>query len=178
MFTSFAYTPPDEAFRKCFSMSLSNLVDSLAVFAASDGVADLSLRWPDRDGRLLLQLSALRDAGGDGAEGGVVDSCTYAEISCEVSTFAEDLEGEMMQPRSQFTLQARICVCVCSSAASTCVSRQTPGLLQSGTLRELVDDLEWACSPVCIEMKRDPPALSFTARGGVTGDAKAHISWV
>ena len=103
MFRDFSYTPPDSAFRKCFNVNLNNLVNSLAVFASSDGYADLSLRWPDRDGRLLLQLNALRDA--DGA--GTVDSCTYAEVSCEECTFAEDLEGEMLQPRSQFTLQAR-----------------------------------------------------------------------
>ena len=106
VFRDFSYTPPDGAFRKCFNVNLNNLVNSLAVFASSDGYADLCLRWPDRDGRLLLQLNALRDA--DGA--GTVDSCTYAEVSCEECTFAEDLEGEMLQPRSQFTLQARATV--------------------------------------------------------------------
>ena len=55
MFKEYAFTPHDEALRKCFSTSLSNLVDSLAVCAGSDGVADLCLKWPDQDGRLLLQ---------------------------------------------------------------------------------------------------------------------------
>lgn len=104
MFRDFSFTPPDQAFRKCFSASMSNLVDSLGVFAASDGQADVQLAWPDRDGRLLLQLNALRDTG---AEEGAVDSCTYAEVSCEEALFAEDLEGEMTQPRSQFTLPVR-----------------------------------------------------------------------
>ena len=40
-------------------------------------------------------------------QGSTVDSCTYAEISCEESSFTEDMEGEMTQPRSQFTLPVR-----------------------------------------------------------------------
>jgi hypothetical protein len=124
VFTEYAFRGADGALRQCFSTSLSNLVDSLAVCAASDGHADLTLRWPDHDGRLLLQcvardhtrmrhhcaalsalplrrLNAVRDVDDDGA---TVDSCIYAEISCEASNLAEDLEGEMTQPRSQFTL--------------------------------------------------------------------------
>lgn len=50
------------------------------------------------------RVDAVRDAA---ADGGVVDSCMYAEISCEACNFAEDLEGEMTQPRSQFTLPVR-----------------------------------------------------------------------
>ena len=60
MFKEYAFTPHDESVRKCFSTSLSNLVDSLSVCAGSDGVADLCLKWPDQPGRLLLQcVSAL-----------------------------------------------------------------------------------------------------------------------
>ena len=49
-------------------------------------------------------------------EGGTVDSCIYAEVSCEASNFAEDLEGEMTRPRSTFSLPARAdvcCMCTC-----------------------------------------------------------------
>ena len=125
VFKEYAFTPHDESARKCFSTSLSNLVDSLSVCAGSDGVADLCLKWPDKDGRLLLQCAPLlacapcaselkrRTAGRLNAEresdeqGSTVDSCTYAEISCEESSFTENLEGEMTQPRSQFTLPVR-----------------------------------------------------------------------
>ena len=55
VFKEYAFAPHDGSTRKCFSTSLSNLVDSLAVCAGSDGVADLCFRWPDQDGRLLLQ---------------------------------------------------------------------------------------------------------------------------
>ena len=55
VFKEYAFTPHDASSRKCFSTSLSNLVDSLSVCASSDGVADLCLKWPDQDGRLLLQ---------------------------------------------------------------------------------------------------------------------------
>ena len=41
VFKEYAFTPHDESARKCFSTSLSNLVDSLSVCAGSDGVADL-----------------------------------------------------------------------------------------------------------------------------------------
>ena len=125
MFKEYAFTPHDASASKCFSTSLSNLVDSLSVCAGSDGVADLSLKWPDQDGRLLLQCAPTRAcvpcaselkqraAGRLNAEhesdeqGSLVDSCTYAEISCEESSFTENLEGEMTQPRSQFTLPVR-----------------------------------------------------------------------
>ena len=59
MFKEYAFTPHDDALSKCFNTSLSNLVDSLAVCAGSDGVADLCLKWPDQDGRLLLQCVRL-----------------------------------------------------------------------------------------------------------------------
>ena len=55
VFKEYAFTPHDGSARKCFSTSLSNLVDSLAVCAGSDGAADLCFKWPDQDGRLLLQ---------------------------------------------------------------------------------------------------------------------------
>jgi hypothetical protein len=55
VFREYSFTAHDGALRKCFSTSLSNLVDSLAVCAGSDGMAELSLKWPDQDGRLLLQ---------------------------------------------------------------------------------------------------------------------------
>ena len=60
MFKEYAFTPHDESVRKCFSTSLSNLVDSLSVCAGSDGVADLCLKWPDQHGRLLLQCVSAR----------------------------------------------------------------------------------------------------------------------
>ena len=55
VFNEYAFTAHDGSLRKCFSTSLSNLVDSLAVCAGSDGVAELTLKWPDQHGRLLLQ---------------------------------------------------------------------------------------------------------------------------
>jgi hypothetical protein len=60
IFKDYAFTPHDALLRKCFSTSLSNLVDSLAVCSASDGLADLTLKWPDAHGRLLLQCVAHR----------------------------------------------------------------------------------------------------------------------
>ena len=127
MFKEYAFSAHDGALRKSFSASLSSLVDSLAVCAGSDGAADLALKWPDQDGRLLLQcvarvrarrqrlaerprgarrrrLNAVRETDD---MGGTVDSCIYAEISCEASNFAEDLEGEMTRPRSTFSLPVR-----------------------------------------------------------------------
>ena len=46
--------------------------------------------------------------------------------------------------------------------------------LQCSTLRELVDDLDWAGAPVCITMRSEPPALSFSAHGQVVGDLKVR----
>ena len=112
--------------------------------------------------------------------GSTVDSCTYAEISCEESSFTEDLEGEMTQPRSQFTLP------VCSTRdlqapqQKCCSVRLTRlSFTQCSTLRELVDDLDWAGAPVCITMRSEPPALSFSAHGQVVGDLKVRsgVAW-
>ena len=36
-----------------FGIALGSLIDVLNVFTALDGEAELSLRWPDRDGRLV-----------------------------------------------------------------------------------------------------------------------------
>ena len=55
VFKEYMFTAHDGSLRKSFSASLSSLVDSLAVCAGSDGAADLALKWPDHDGRLLLQ---------------------------------------------------------------------------------------------------------------------------
>ena len=46
--------------------------------------------------------------------------------------------------------------------------------VQSSTLRELVDDMDWAGAPVCITMRSEPPALSFSAHGQVVGDLKVR----
>ena len=105
-------------------------------------------------------------------QGSTVDSCTYAEISCEESSFTEDLEGEMTQPRSQFTLPVRSFVSEAASALQPDV--HLAALVQCSTLRELVDDLDWAGAPVCITMRSEPPALSFAAHGQIVGDLKAR----
>jgi hypothetical protein len=49
-------------------------------------------------------------------------------------------------------------------------------LAQCSTLRELVDDLDWAGAPVRISMRAEPAALSFAAHGPVVGDLKARRS--
>jgi hypothetical protein len=118
----------------------------------------------------LRRLNAVRESDDLGS---TVDSCTYAEISCEESSFAEDLEGEMTQPRSQFTLPVR-------GALLTSTFRPLPDLrgaplAQCSTLRELVDDLDWAGAPVCITMRSEPPALSFAAHGQIVGDLKVDV---
>lgn len=46
---------------------------------------------------------------------------------------------------------------------------------QCSTLRELVDDLDWAGAPVCISMRSEPPALSFAAHGQIVGDLKVCV---
>ena len=67
-------------------------------------------------------------------QGSTVDSCTYAEISCEESSFTEDLEGEMTQPRSQFTLPVR----------PTCLRLNVSGSLQ----------LTRSCFPIVLDSSR------------------------
>lgn len=39
-----------------------------------------------------------------------------------------------------------------------------------------MDDLDWAGAPVCITMRSEPPALSFSAHGQVVGDLKVRSS--
>lgn len=45
-----------------FGLALGPLIDVLNVFAPLDGDAELSIRWPDRDGRLVLAAHAERGA--------------------------------------------------------------------------------------------------------------------
>ena len=118
----------------------------------------------------MRRLNAVRESDDLGS---TVDSCTYAEISCEESSFAEDLEGEMTQPRSQFTLPVRA-QCSASTLVLQPDLRRAPRA-QCSTLRELVDDLDWAGAPVCITMRSEPPALSFAAHGQIVGDLKVEV---
>ena len=154
MFSSFAFSPPDDAPRACLSLALGSLVDALGVCAGGEGGGEVSLAWPDARGRLLLQLCCAREEGEGGPPGA---SSTYAELACSACEAPPDAEGEMRHPRSSLTLP-------------------------SSTLRELVDDLDWAGAPVTLQLRAQPPEVVFSARGGGgelrvaldTGGAGAH----
>ena len=109
------------------------------------GAADLTLHWPDRDGRLLLQLDSVRD--GAGACGAAVHSCVYAGLSCDDAEFTDNLEGELGAPVLHVTLPTSV-------------------------LREAVEDCEWvgaAQGGVRLTARAHPQQLKLTASSPATG---------
>ena len=122
-----------------FDVDLGALIDVLGAFASAtrDGDADARLRWPNRDGALALEL--------DGGRGG--GACVYAEITPE--TTPEEEAEEDGEPTTSFRDENRAF------------------MMPTATLKEIVDDLEWPCGDVAIEMDRE--MLRFSARGAEIG---------
>ena len=127
-----------------FGLSLGSLIDVLNVFAAHDGEAELSLQWPDRDGRLVLAAHTERGA----ARERPLRTCTHAAVAPEerptsgTGGFSSESELLFRAERNAF-------------------------MLPTSTLKEIVDDLEWPSAPLAITMRSAPDELSFSAAGQV-----------
>ena len=124
---------------------LGALIDVLGAFASRDGEAEVRMRWPNREGLLTLELESSR-AGVDRD----LRQCVYAAISPEAVP-----EGEERSDESSFR------------------GETNAFMLPTSTLKEIVDDLEWPCADVVIDVEAD--ALRFSASGPEIGDLTVDV---
>ena len=135
-----------------FDVSLGALIDVLNVFAPLDGETTVSIRWPDRDGKLVLAAAAERD--GARPSDAPVRNITHASISPQDESSAPThAELVFRGERNAF-------------------------MVPTTTLKAIVDDLEWpsggssnsSASATSIAMANIPKnTLAFTARSPETG---------
>ncbi len=131
-----------------FDVDLGALIDVMGAFAgARGGDADARLRWPNRDGALALELDGGRGSGRGERDG---RQCVYAEISPETMADEEE-EGE----EESFRDETRAF------------------MMPTATLKEIVDDLEWPCGNVRVEM--DLEKLRFIASGAEVGTLAVDV---
>ena len=128
-----------------FDVNLGALIDVLGAFASRDGEAEVRMRWPNREGLLTLELESSR-AGVDRD----LRQCVYAAISPEAVP-----EGEERSDESSFR------------------GETNAFMLPTSTLKEIVDDLEWPCADVVIDVEAD--ALRFSASGPEIGDLTVDV---
>jgi len=136
------------SFAGSFGIALGSLIDVLSVFAPMDGEAELSLRWPDRDGRLVLAAHVER-----GNPERPLQSCTHAAVAATERDDGGGPGGGDIVFRGEtnaFTLPAH-------------------------GLKEIVDDLEWPNAPMAIEMSSDPNVLTFSAAGQEIGELRVDV---
>ena len=134
-----------------FDVSLGALIDVLNVFAPLDGETTVSIRWPDRDGKLVLAAAAAVTARGHRRR---VRNITHASISPQDESSAPThAELVFRGERNAF-------------------------MVPTTTLKAIVDDLEWpsggssnsSASATSIAMANIPKnTLAFTARSPETG---------
>ena len=134
-----------------FGLALGPLIDVLNVFAPLDGDAELSIRWPDRDGRLVLAAHAER-----GAPDRPLRGCTHAAVAPEERPGSGPGGGG-------------------GDAELVFRGERNAFMLPTSTLKEIVDDLEWPAAPISLRMSSDPDALCFSARGREVGELRVDV---
>lgn len=127
-----------------FEIDLAALIDVLGAFQGKDGDAEARVRWPSRSGALTIELECARGTGERELRQGVC-----AEIMPEVS--AEGSAETEMSFRDE----------------------ANAFMMPTGTLKEIVDDLEWPSGDVDIEI--DENLLKFSAHGAEIGDLTVDV---
>jgi cell cycle checkpoint protein len=145
-----------------FDVSLGALIDVLNVFAPLDGETTVSVRWPDRDGNVVLAAAAERD--GARPSDAPVRHVTHASISPQDEDVRAPLNAELVfrGERNAF-------------------------MVPTTTLKEIVDDLEWpsggsassggGSSATSITMTNAPEgrSLTFESSSKETGSLRVEV---
>lgn len=146
-----------------FDVSLGALIDVLNVFAPLDGETTVSVRWPDRDGNVVLAAAAERD--GARPSDAPVRHVTHASISPQDEDVRAPLNAELVfrGERNAF-------------------------MVPTTTLKEIVDDLEWpsggsgstssggGSSATSITMTNAPVrSLTFAGSSPETGSLRVEV---
>jgi cell cycle checkpoint protein len=145
-----------------FDVSLGALIDVLNVFAPLDGETTVSVRWPDRDGNVVLAAAAERD--GARPSDAPVRHVTHASISPQDEDVRAPLNAELVfrGERNAF-------------------------MVPTTTLKEIVDDLEWpsggsassggGSSATSITMTNAPEgrSLTFASSSKETGSLRVEV---
>ena len=110
------------------------------------------MRWPDRDGRLVLAAHTERPNGID-PNGCPTKGCTHAAL-------APDVAGGDGGDPSDLTFRGE----------------RNAVVLPTSVLKEIIDDLEWPAAPVAIRLASDPgPSLAFSASGAEVGELRVDV---
>ncbi|KAK3288806.1 hypothetical protein CYMTET_3727 [Cymbomonas tetramitiformis] len=131
--------------RHVFGLSLGSFVDSLGVFAANEGLADLTIKWPDSTGSVCLQSWFTSDD-----EYRPVQNTMYARVTCEEADTPTDYGALFGADCSKF-------------------------LVRSFILKEAVDDLEWPAAAVDVTISKDPDRVTLQAEGDAAGGLEIEL---
>jgi hypothetical protein len=77
-------------------------VDTLGVFAASDGLGELVVTWPNADACVAFELTHLSDD-----EHRPIRTCMYCQLGCEEADRPTDHAAAMVAPCSEILIWVR-----------------------------------------------------------------------
>lgn len=130
---------------RLFGVTMGSLVDTLGVFAASDGLGELVVTWPNADACVAFELTHLSDD-----EHRPIRTCMYCQLGCEEADRPTDHAAAMVAPCSEI-------------------------LIWTTALKEAVDDLEWPGAAVKVSIKRKPDMVSFASTGTEVGSLEIEM---
>mmetsp|Transcript_7077 Transcript_7077/g.14282 ORF Transcript_7077/g.14282 Transcript_7077/m.14282 type:complete len:320 (-) Transcript_7077:278-1237(-) len=144
-FKSYVYHGADGARSHLFGVSLVDLIDCISVFATSDGLAELVVKWSDSDASLIFELIFSSDD-----EHRPIQTCMFAQLACEETERPTDYETHLVEPSTCFIVWTHI-------------------------LKEVSDELEWPGASVQLTVAKQPDRVSFHSEGLEIGSLKIDL---
>ena len=99
-FSHYHYTPA--LGHRLFGVAMGSLVDTLGVFAASDGLGLLVVTWPNADACVAMELTHESDD-----EHRPIKTRMYCQLSCEEADAPTDHAAAMTAPCSEILIWVR-----------------------------------------------------------------------
>lgn len=99
-FLHYHYAPP--LGHRLFGVAMGSLVDTLGVFASSDGLGLLVVTWPNADACVAMELTHRSDD-----EHRPVTTRMYGQLSCEEADAPTDHAAAMTSPCSEILIWVR-----------------------------------------------------------------------